>query len=481
MKNISNITSIAVSSFFILLFVYASASKLIDFEMFQVQLAQSPMFGKYSNLVSYLIIASELVVVLMLLLKRFRLTGFYASLILMTAFTAYIYVIINYSDSIPCSCGGVLENLDWDQHLIFNFTCVILLAFAIVSESVQNLKKAISLVCTFTFLTTLALLIVFYPLTKNNQGNFKRQIINPLLSNSHTLYFPADNYYFAGNQGDTLFLGHRKTPLLLSTIKPSFNSIKVDTIKLDKYNYPFRNVSINVLYPYFSVSDGKVPVIFEGRFPSLNAYDTGINRLYFSRLFALEPKQYVFKTMLLKTKKSELGILNTSFKKYLIVPDILKTKADGVFDVDGNLTIDRNNRQINYTLLYQNKTITADFDLKNIQINNTLLDISSNDAITTKTLKTGQTKLLKAPLEINLAQTIFNNKFYNVSKVRGKDESFMEFRKKDVIDVYDSQTKKYLYSFYIKNKTGVKIKGILSTKHYLYVLSGNQISRYTFK
>jgi len=89
--------------------------------------------------------------------------------------------------------------------------------------------------------------------------------------------------------------------------------------------------------------------------------------------------------------------------------------------------------------------------------------------------------LLKAPLEINLAQTIFNNKFYNVSKVRGKDESFMEFRKKDVIDVYDSQTKKYLYSFYIKNKTGVKIKGILSTKHYLYVLSGNQISRYTFK
>lgn len=69
MKNIASIIIVTISSFFILLFVYASVSKLTDFEMFQVQLAQSPIFGKYSNVVSYLTIASELAVVLMLLVK----------------------------------------------------------------------------------------------------------------------------------------------------------------------------------------------------------------------------------------------------------------------------------------------------------------------------------------------------------------------------------------------------------------------------
>ncbi|MFW2135506.1 MauE/DoxX family redox-associated membrane protein [Chryseobacterium sp. TY4] len=481
MKSFKKIFVNAVSYFFILLFIYASVSKLLAFENFQVQIAQSPLLSAYAGFVSYAVITVELLIVFLLFFHKYRLVGMYSSLGIMSAFTAYIYIIINYSESLPCSCGGILEKLGWNEHLIFNFICVLLAIIAIILGNVIKFTKKLSFIGATIVIPTLVLILLFYPRINDNQGNFTRKIINPFTKKPNVLELPVDRYYFAGNRGDTLFLGYRKTPLLLSTIMPSFNFVKVDSIRLDNFNYQFRNVSINVLYPYFSISDGKVPVIFEGKLPALNAYDTGINRLYFSRLCIMEPKKYVFKTMLVKTRKSELGILNSSSKNYVLAPEVLKTKADGIFDVDGNMIIDHKNHQIIYTLLYQNQTITTDFNLENIQRHYTLLDLSLTDTIKTTTLNNGETKLLKAPLIINIAQTASNNKFYNVSKVRGKDESFFKFRKNDVIDVYDLSTKRYLYSFYIKNDRRNKITSILSTKHYLYVLSGKKISRYTFK
>lgn len=38
----------------------------------------------------------------------------------MVIFTAYIVVILQFSEEIPCACGGVLQSLGWKEHLIFN-------------------------------------------------------------------------------------------------------------------------------------------------------------------------------------------------------------------------------------------------------------------------------------------------------------------------------------------------------------------------
>jgi hypothetical protein len=481
-KNIFNITPTIISYFFILLFVYASISKLTDFETFQVQLAQSPLVSEYAVCISYSVIMTELLLVVLLAVPTFRLTGFYCSLGLMSAFTVYIYLILHFSDSIPCSCGGILEKMDWTDHLIFNFLCVVLAIIAILTMGMGsiNKKRLVGSLSIVVVLPILLITLMFYPHINDHQADFTRKIVSPLKAQQKVLKFPTNNYYFAGNHGDTLFLGHRKTPLLLSTITPDFNTIKVDIIQLNNYNYQFVSVTINVLYPYFSVSDGKVPVIFEGKLPTLEAYDTGIQRLYFSRLYMFAPRQYIFKTMLVKTRENELGILNTASKEYLFHPNVLQTQADGVFDTDGNIAIDHQNKQIIYTHLYRNEVIATDFSLEKVQRIRTI-DSLSHAVIETKTLENGQTKLIKSPTEINLMQTVSGHKLYNVSKMRGKGESYSDFRKNAVVDVYDVVSKKYLHSFYMKNERRIKIKSILATKHYLYVLSGNTITRYTFK
>jgi len=85
MKSFKSIFVKAVSYFFILLFIYASVSKLLEFENFQVQLAQSPMLGAYAGVVSLLVITVELLIVYLLVIQKFRLTGLYASLGIMSA------------------------------------------------------------------------------------------------------------------------------------------------------------------------------------------------------------------------------------------------------------------------------------------------------------------------------------------------------------------------------------------------------------
>ena len=126
-----------VSLLFILLFVYAGASKLIDYENFRVQLGQSPILSYYADWIAWAVPAFEIVIALMLSFPRTKLPALFASYILMLLFTAYIFIILNFSESIPCSCGGILEKMGWDEHLIFNIGFVIMAFAAIVCYPVN--------------------------------------------------------------------------------------------------------------------------------------------------------------------------------------------------------------------------------------------------------------------------------------------------------------------------------------------------------
>lgn len=122
-----------ISSLLILLFMYAAVSKLLDYETFKLQLSKSPFITEFAGVTAWALPVGEILVGLALAVNKFRLFGLYASLFLMTLFTGYIYLIINLSDYIPCSCGGVLSKLTWTEHLWVNifFLCISMLAILI--------------------------------------------------------------------------------------------------------------------------------------------------------------------------------------------------------------------------------------------------------------------------------------------------------------------------------------------------------------
>jgi uncharacterized membrane protein YphA (DoxX/SURF4 family) len=122
----SRIILTIICQLYILLFVYAGVSKLLDFENFRVQLGQSPLLNIFASWLAWLVPLIELVIAVALCLHPVRFWALYAGFVLMVLFTAYIYIILNYSSYVPCSCGGILEKLGWTEHLVFNIVFVVL-------------------------------------------------------------------------------------------------------------------------------------------------------------------------------------------------------------------------------------------------------------------------------------------------------------------------------------------------------------------
>ena len=135
MSKILQFTQQAFIYFFIILFVYAAVSKLTDFENFQVQVAQSPLLSAFATPIAYGVVLGELIIALMLCFTKSRLLGLYLFLGFMTAFTVYIFLILNYSPFVPCSCGGVLEKMGWWEHLWFNGVVCLVTVFIIITDN----------------------------------------------------------------------------------------------------------------------------------------------------------------------------------------------------------------------------------------------------------------------------------------------------------------------------------------------------------
>ncbi|MHA7944923.1 MauE/DoxX family redox-associated membrane protein [Formosa sp. 3Alg 14/1] len=115
-----------ISLTFILLFVYAAASKLFDYHKFRAQLMQSELLAPYANILVWMIPLLELGIAILLLFPKLRLQALTFSVILMISFTIYIWYILKYSDHIPCSCGGIINTLSWTEHLFFNLMLILL-------------------------------------------------------------------------------------------------------------------------------------------------------------------------------------------------------------------------------------------------------------------------------------------------------------------------------------------------------------------
>lgn len=115
-----------IAALFILLFVYTAMSKLFDYENFKTTIGASALLRGSAATIAWMVPAIELLVSCMLLIPKTRKSGLYSSFILMAGFTLYVGWLLAFADDLPCSCGGVIQQMTWSQHLLFNifFTAI---------------------------------------------------------------------------------------------------------------------------------------------------------------------------------------------------------------------------------------------------------------------------------------------------------------------------------------------------------------------
>jgi putative oxidoreductase len=135
-----------ISALLILLFLYASVSKFLDFKTFIKEMNNQPLPNSWTPFLVYFIPCSEILLSVALIFERTRLLGLYGSLVLMGLFTIYaILILVHVFSYVPCSCGGVIKRLTWRQHLILNLFFVTL---SIVGVIAQRRKSFHSIVLT---------------------------------------------------------------------------------------------------------------------------------------------------------------------------------------------------------------------------------------------------------------------------------------------------------------------------------------------
>lgn len=110
----------------VLVFAYTGFSKLADHHNFQAQLALVFPWPLIAAGISYAVPVAEIIIALLIIAHRTRAMGMYLFLFLLILFSTYIFFLLQSGISLPCTCGGVINSLTWQQHFVFNCVLVVL-------------------------------------------------------------------------------------------------------------------------------------------------------------------------------------------------------------------------------------------------------------------------------------------------------------------------------------------------------------------
>lgn len=113
------------------LFVYTLYHKLIDLQSFETTLLKSSIIRpEFVQVLKFAVPLLEFIVVILLLSKNY-INGFYSSFIVLLTFTLYLITLNNFSFYKGCSCGGIFNKLSYVEHIIINISFLIMCCLGI--------------------------------------------------------------------------------------------------------------------------------------------------------------------------------------------------------------------------------------------------------------------------------------------------------------------------------------------------------------
>lgn len=471
----------AICLLYMSLLVYAAASKWLEFESFQAQLGQSPVLSSYTGILSYAVIAVEVLIALLLALPATRLSGLYAAFELMVFFTLYIIIILNFSDTIPCSCGGVLENLGWKEHLAFNVFFVLLALAAILLIS-RNHKKTMLRIALLTLSASAVLALLYWRSEKimHQENPFIRRFTPGSSQKTAEATLHNTSLYFAGSDPDAVYLADQRAPLHIFKYDLALKTKKHYQIELDNTDFRFRSVQVKIVPPYFFVMDGTVPVIYRGKTSDWKAKvlmkDSGA---YFSKAVIIDSSKVAFRTQQKQSAENILGLF--SFENGLqsrLYAGLLKKQIDGLFDTDGMMHFDTQGSTLVYLYYYRNQFIVTDSRLQ-LKYRGNTIDTTSTARIKPVYIKEKrQRKLSSADPPVNRLSTLNHHYLFIASSLLGRYEPREMWDSASIVDLYDISSKSYVSSIYVYDEGSSKMKDMISVGNNLYVLAGKKLQRY---
>ncbi|WP_367161045.1 MauE/DoxX family redox-associated membrane protein [Flavobacterium sp.] len=462
---------------YILLFVYAAISKFLDFENFQTQLGQSPLLSAYAGWVAPIVLVLELLIALLLMFHKTRYAGLVGSYFIMVLFTVYIYLILNFSSFVPCSCGGVLEKMTWSQHLIFN------ICFALLAIIALFLIRSTKITFISVFAGGLLNGLIVYGLFLQSENTMKfdnpfiRRFSDFVVKDSE-IDLKHNSYYYAGGTSSTLYLGNYTSPLILTKVDTALQKATPIRFELDQADLPFKTVQVQADSTNFYLFDGSVPCFFRGKIKDGRASMVGLGTTFFSTGVLCDSSRLLIRSHN-RMGENSIGVSNYNepFSSHFHYT-LLEKQFDGNFDTDGMLMYDSNLNKGVYIYRYRNEYIVFDPTLENVAKGRTIDTISQAQLKIVYNDATKEKKLAGTPLVVNYNSSVYNGLLFVQSGLVGRFEDRKMWQQASVIDVYNIRNRTYIASFYIYHIDQKKLSRFFVLHNHFYAFIGSKLVRY---
>lgn len=472
---------------FVFLFVYAAISKLLEFESFQMQLGQSPVLGFYAIFLSYTVPSIELIIAFLLILKSYRNIALLGCFSLMILFTTYIFITLYFSDFVPCSCGGILESMSWEIHLVFNLFFVIVSFIAVLFSklklSTQRFYFSKWKVISFAF--SFPVVIVIYLFLDSNhqlQNNnpFLRKFPHHPIKLMNGIELPYNSYYLAGVSGSTVYLGNVTAPAhVLTCSMDDFELKQLNLILNPSDSFIYHSPKIKIYGEDVFLYDGTVPVLFKGTL-NTNKFDRPlIPPFHFINLETDFKGSFLSSSLNPQKKQIEIqySIIDSfSWKKYSKIEfDITN---ENPFISDGHLVYNHQLSKYIYMYYYQNKIVLISSDFSHIEKMKT---IDSSKVSMPKIFKSNNQntyKIIEKPFVLQNTAATYGSYLFVKSERIGLFEPKEMLSQACIIDVYNIENKHYLFSFYLYDFKKERIKSFLVSEDKLIGITNKYLVFY---
>lgn len=475
-----NVFRRAVSLLFILLFVYASVSKLLDFENFQVQLGQSPLISAFAGWLAWSVPLSEFLISVLLAIGVTRIAGLILSLGMMALFSTYIFMMLHFSPYVPCSCGGILEGMGWEDHLYFNlfFVALAVIALMFCGSRITVILRIALPVCAGV-LTVYGLYLLSED-TMARENPFIRRFVPVSIGEPIREKLPNPNFYFSGKDSAKVYLGNLDSPLHFLEYDSALHR-RFHSIRLSADNYRFSSLTLHVAPPYFYLMDGSVPIIYKGSLSSGSASPVYRGPRGFTKAAVLGKQSFALRGQRPASGEHLMLYLGSGKDQRLSPRDtFLEKQLDGIFDTEGMLEYSTGLHRFVYTYYYRNEFIVSDSSLNVLFRGKTIDTVSKADLKIVKVQKTGDVKLAEPPLTVNKNTAVYGNLLFVRSGLRGRYESIEAWRQSSVIDIYDIRKNSYVSSFYVYHQQGKPFAHFTVNPKGFYTITGNTLTRYSW-
>lgn len=332
-----------------------------------------------------------------------------------------------------------------------------------------------------SFMLSIGVVAALLSLSKDireSPGSFLRQYPTHPVMESVKIKLPDDNFYFAGATQDNIYLANYLKPLQLLKIKndmsdTAFIHLQIDGMEGSRYV----RITVALDSPYYYVMDGAIPYIYRGNMSDWvgSAYMT--DSTYFIDAIPISPTSFAIRALSAKTHEYALGklIVNDTLK---LNNALLEKQFDGLFDVNGSLYYNSESKRISFVYYYRNEYMVMDTNMSLAYRGHTI-DTFRIAQISSAQVHSEKSVLLSSPpLVTNKCHATYNRWLFIHSLLPAKNELMEYFNKASVVDVYDLNTRSYLFSFYLFDEDGEKVKEFRFVRGSMYVLYQNSIRRF---